>query len=315
MEQRRRTMAKVLVTGGAGFIGSHLVDALISQGHRVTVVDDLSSGRRENLVPEARFIRADIRSSRMKDVWQDFRPEYVFHLAAQKNLRTSVNDPLLDADINITGSLNIIELSRQFKIKKFIFSSTGGAIYGEDASLPTPESAPPQPESPYGISKFTIEQYLDFFQKYRGLPSVSLRYANVYGPRQDPKGEAGVVVIFTKKLLEKKLLLINGDGKQTRDFIFVSDVVQANLQAMQRSQARGEINIGTGKQTSVNELGKKLLRLAGMPSRLKRRPPIAGELKKSALSTKHAKKILNWKSEVKLETGLKLTWEWAKEVL
>lgn len=308
-------MARVLVTGGAGFIGSHLVDALVGQKHQVLVIDNLSTGKRSNVPRSVSFSRSDIRSPRLKASFQKFRPQFVFHLAAQKNVRMSVEDPLFDAEVNINGSLNVIELSRRYGVKKFIFSSTGGALYGDGVQLPTPETVPPRPESPYGIAKFTVEQYLKFYQQVYGLASVSLRYANVYGPRQDPKGEAGVVAIFAQRILRGQPLEINGHGRQTRDYVFVGDVVRANMMAMRNTRVVGEINIGTGKQISVNDLAKSMIKIAGVKVMLVHRLAIAGEVMKSALLWQAAKKQFKWQPEVAMEKGLRMTWVWAKEAL
>jgi len=302
---------KILVTGGAGFIGSHIVDALIVRKHHVTVVDDLSTGKRSNLPQGADLIREDIRSPRLKDIFRDVRPEMVFHLVAQKNIRTSVDEPILDADINITGSLQLIDLSHRFGVKRFIFSSSGGAIYGAGSKYPTQENEPPRPLSPYGIAKYTIEQYLDFYAKFKKLSTISLRYANVYGPRQDPKGEAGVVAIFAKSLLQKVPLIVYGNGRQTRDYVYVEDIVRANLLAS-RSRVTGEYNIGTGREISVLRLAQTMSRIAQSKSAIKHRRVRPGELQRSVLNAKRAKKDLRWQPTVDLTKGLNMTWEWMK---
>ncbi len=307
-------MAKIIVTGGAGFIGSHLVDALIGQSHHVLVVDDLSSGLRQNIHQQAKFIKLDIRSSKLRSAFSRFKPHYVFHLAAQKNVRTSIENPVLDADINIAGALNVITASHSVHVKKFIFSSTGGALYGDGVPLPTPETVPPKPESPYGIAKLTVEQYLNFFRRVHGLNSVSLRYANVYGPRQDPNGEAGVVAIFAQRLLQGQPLFVNGHGRQTRDYVYVDDVVRANLQSMKKQNVSGEINIGTGKETSVNTLAENLLRISQSHTPIKHRPALLGEVKRSSLEWGLAEKRLHWEPLVSFPHGLQNTWSWVQEM-
>lgn len=305
-------MANILVTGGAGFIGSHIVDALLTKKHRLVVVDDLSSGHRHNLAEDVQMVREDIRSPRIKDIFRDFQPQYVFHLAAQKNVRASVEDPIFDAEVNITGSLNILEQCRRFRVTKIIFSSSGGAMYGPVKVFPTPESVPPRPASPYGIAKYTFEQYLRFYRSSFGVKSVSLRYANVYGPRQDPKGEAGVVAIFAERLMRRESLRINGDGKQTRDYVFVDDVVAANILAMKPGIA-GEINIGTGVQTSVNRLADLMTRISGRRSRASHHRVLTGEVMRSALHIGRAKRVLKWKPAVPLRAGLEVTMQWAAQ--
>jgi len=232
---------KILVTGGAGFIGSHLVDRLIKEGHKVVIIDNLSTGKKENLNPRAKFYQLDICSPKISEVFKKEKPKAVFHLAAQIDLRKSVNDPVFDANINILGSLNLIQNFLQnlkFKIQnsKFIFSSTGGAMYGNADIIPTPENYSARPISPYGIAKLSIEYYLYYYQKVFGLNFISLRYGNVYGPRQDSKGEAGVVAIFCDKILTGATSIINGNGRQTRDYVYVDDVVEANILAFKKRQ-------------------------------------------------------------------------------
>jgi len=300
---------KFLVTGGAGFIGSHLVDRLIKEGHKVAVIDNLSTGRKENLNPKAKFYKIDICSYRISQIFKKEKPEVVFHYAAQIDVRKSVKDPVEDAKINILGTLNILENCKKYNIRKVIFASTGGAIYGDADIVPTPETYPELPLSPYGIAKLTIEKHLSYYYKVFGLPYVSLRLANVYGPRQNSKGEAGVVAIFCDKMLSKKQPIINGDGKQTRDFVFVDDVVEANISALKKDKV-GIFNIGTARETDVNTLFKKLRELTDSKCAKIHGPTLPGEQKRSCLDYSEAKRELGWQPKYSLDKGLKKTVEW-----
>lgn len=306
-------MSKILVTGGAGFIGSNLVDALIEKGYQVVVVDNLYSGKKENINKKAKFYEVDICDKNLEEVFKKEKPEIVDHHAAQIDLRKSVADPLFDAKVNILGSINLLNNCLKYGVKKIIFASTGGAIYGDASVLPTPEDYPAWPVSPYGIAKLTVEHYLYFYYTAYKLPYIALRYGNVYGPRQDPHGEAGVVAIFTQKMLERKKPIINGDGKQTRDFVFVGDVVNANLLAL-KSNFVGPINIGTGIQTNVNKIFRILNNLTGKKAKEVHGEAKTGEQKTSCLSIKRAKKILGWEPKVELEEGLKRTVEYFKDL-
>ncbi|MGZ3461778.1 MAG: NAD-dependent epimerase/dehydratase family protein, partial [Archangium sp.] len=250
---------KVLVTGGAGFIGSHVCDVFVRAGHEVIALDNLSSGKKENLDPRVRLEVMDIRSPEAGQLIRSERPQVLCHLAAQMDVRRSVEDPRFDAEANILGMLNLLEAARGSGVKKVIFSSTGGAIYGEQDVFPAPESHPTRPLSPYGVSKASGELYLGYYRAQYGLASVALRYANVYGPRQNPHGEAGVVAIFSERLLRGEVCTINGTGGQTRDFVYGPDVARANLLAAERD-VQGPINIGTGVETDVNRLYALLAR-------------------------------------------------------
>jgi len=305
---------KILVTGGAGFIGSHLVDALIEKGHKVVVVDNLSTGKKENINKKAKFYKIDICSPKIGEIFKKEKPEICFHFAAQINVRKSVEDPIFDAKVNILGSLNVIQNfinSQKSKIKnlKFIFASTGGAIYGDATKIPTPENYPANPISPYGIAKLTVENYLKFYKENFGLKFISLRFSNVYGPRQDPKGEAGVVAIFIEKLLKGERPIIFGNGNQTRDFIFVEDVVSACLKTMEYKGKKEIFNIGTGIETSINELYKIISELLKTKIKPKYAPQKPGDLKRSCLDISLTKKELKWVSKFSLKEGLQKTIE------
>jgi len=303
---------KVLVTGGAGFIGSHVTDVFLEAGHEVWALDDLSSGRRENLRPEVRLVVADIRSPQAARLVESGRFEVMCHLAAQMDVRRSVADPRFDAEVNIVGFLNLLEAARKSGVRKVVFSSTGGAIYGEQDVFPAPESHPTRPVSPYGVSKASGELYLGNYRAQDGLASVALRYANVYGPRQNPHGEAGVVAIFSERLLRGEACTINGTGQQTRDFVFVPDVARANLLAAQRD-VQGPINIGTGVETDVNRLYALLTKAAGVDRPAQHAPAKPGEQMRSSVDPSRAAEVLGWRPTVALEEGLQRTVGWFRD--
>jgi len=346
---------KILVTGGAGFIGSNVVDALVREGHEVAILDNLSTGRKENLNPNAKFYNVDITDfESVEKVFKDFKPEILYHLAAQIDVRKSVSDPVFDGKVNVLGSINLFKLSVEYGVKRVIFSSTGGALYGEPSKLPATEDTPVEPLSPYGVSKYCGENYLNYFKRLYGgdryaplrsahddregrfsggdrdallnsahddgkvrLPEgtygferVILRYANVYGPRQDPLGEAGVIAIFIGKILKGERPIIYGDGTQTRDYIFVEDVVRANLLALTGKE--GTYNIGTGIETSVSKLVEILSEVFGKniePIYADERP---GEVKRIALDGTLAKEMLGFVPQYSLYEGIKKTVEWFK---
>ena len=303
---------KVLVTGGAGFIGSHVTDVFLDAGHEVWALDDLSTGRRENLRPEVRLVVADIRSPEAARLVESERFEVMCHLAAQMDVRRSVADPRFDAEVNVGGFLNLLEAARRSGVRKVVFSSTGGAIYGEQDVFPAPESHPTRPVSPYGVSKAAGELYLGYYRAQHGLGSVALRYANVYGPRQNPHGEAGVVAIFSERLLRGEVCVVNGTGQQTRDFVYGPDVARANLLAAQRD-VEGPINIGTGVETDVNRLHALLARAAGTDRPAQHAPAKPGEQLRSSVDPSRAAELLGWRPTVALEEGLRRTVGWFRD--
>ncbi len=309
-------MRKVLITGGAGFIGSHLVDRYIKEGWDVTVIDDLSTGKKENLNPQANFYQISIVDDKLIQVFKKDKFDLINHHAAQINVRLSTEKPEVDAKINILGTLNLLDKCIKARVKNFIFASSGGAIYGEAQSPPVDECYPKNPLSPYGIAKQTVELYLYFYKKVFGLNYISLRYANVYGPRQDPLGEAGVVAIFSNKMLEKNVPTIFGDGEQTRDYVFVDDVVEANILAtcnMERLNCKDVLfsdelayNIGTGREESVNALYQKLVSITKFQKHPRYDNPRKGEVRRICLDPAKAEKELGWESKVSFEEGLKI---------
>ncbi len=303
---------RALVTGGAGFIGSNLVDALVARGDDVTVIDDLSSGKRENLTGAlghgAKLVEADIRdAAKVRAAFDAATPQLVFHLAAQVDVRKSLEDPALDAQVNVVGTINVLEAAREHGVHRFVNTSTGGAIYGETDVMPTPETVPPLPMAAYGQSKHAAELYCALMHRLYGLPTVTLRYGNVYGPRQDPHGEAGVIAIFAGRLLDGDAPVVFGDGTQTRDYTFVSDIVAANLAAAEHPGANGAYNVGTGVEKSVLEVLDALRAAAGLPAeefQPEFQPARLGELERSSLDISRARDELGFTAGTQLETGM-----------
>jgi UDP-glucose 4-epimerase len=301
---------RILVTGGAGFIGSTIADRFVAAGWDVAVLDDLSSGKRENVPDRARFYPCDVRSAAAAEAVAREKPQVICHHAAQIDVRRSMTDPRYDADVNLGGLLNLLEAAVKVGgVERFLFASSGGATYGDTDVVPTPESHPQRPVSNYGASKAASEIYLGVYRAVHGLPFAALRYANVYGPRQDPHGEAGVVAIFGGRLLAGKPCTIYGDGGQTRDYVFVEDVARANLLAAERG-LDGAVNIGTGVETDVIRLHALLAAAAGSDARPEHAPGRLGEQRRSCLDPREAARLLGWRPEVDLAEGLRRTLEW-----
>lgn len=311
-------MKRVLVTGGAGFIGSHVAEAYLRRGDQVTVLDNLVHGRRENVPGGAGFVEMDIRDPEAAELIRERRFDLINHHAAQMDVRVSVQDPRFDASVNLDGLLNLLEAAREAGVGRVLFVSSGGVVYGEPEQRPTPETAPKLPESPYGVTKLAGEQYLYYYHRVHGMEYAALRYSNVYGPRQDPHGEAGVVAIFSTRLIDGEPLTIFGDGEQTRDYVNVGDVVAANLLLSDTEFGRAGslndrgFNVGTGIETSVNTLAETLMRGAGAKGDARYAPPRPGELLHSSLDAGRLRS-LGWAPRVGLEDGLRETYEWIRD--
>ena len=305
---------RVLVTGGCGFIGSHLVDRLVSDGHEVHVADNLSSGHARNLSPKARMHDADIRSAKLALVFRETRPETVFHMAAQISVAYSTRAPVADASANIMGTLNLIKQCGRYGVRHLIYSSTGGALYGEPIYLPCDEEHPVKPLSPYGASKFAAETYLHTMSSLGGFEYTCLRYSNVYGPRQDPHGEAGVVAIFCGRMLRDEEVVIFGDGSQERDFVYVDDVVEANLKTLEQ-EAGGTYNIGAGVGTDVNAVFRALADAAGYTRQPRYAPSRKGDVYKIRLDASLAERELGWAPKVGVDEGLQRTLDYFRSAM
>ena len=308
---------RILVTGGAGFIGSTVTDLFVAQGHSVTVLDNLASGKRAQVPSAATFVQADVTSPEAAALVRDGKFDAICHLAAQIDVRKSVNDPMFDATVNILGALNLLQAVKDAgATTRLVFASTGGAIYGDFVEPPNVETYAKDPDSPYGIAKLSVEHYMAYYARVHGVPTAVLRYANVYGPRQDPHGEAGVVAIFCGKLMSGKPITVFGDGLQTRDYVFVGDVARANLIAatiplekMTKLDSRAW-NIGTTIETSVLDLAKTFMKVAGVTVPIEHAPAKAGEARRSAVAIAKAKAEIGWSPDVGLEAGLAETFRW-----
>ncbi len=303
---------KVLVTGGAGFIGSHTVDKLIEEGNNVFIIDNLSTGNKQNINKKAKFFNIDIRDKKISDIFKEEKFDSIFHFAAQINVRKSVEEPFFDIDVNINGTLNIITNFLKYgKGRKFIFSSTGGAIYGDTKTIPTSEKTIPFPLCPYGISKLGVEKFLHYYSYFNNLEYVALRYGNVYGPRQNPYSEAGVIAIFIGKILKGEICTIYGDGNQTRDFVFIEDVVKANLMCLKKN-VKGVFNVGTNKETSVNKIFNCLKKISGKNIKAIYKDEKTGDIKRSCLKIDKIIKTVGWKPDIMIEKGIEKTYKWFK---
>ena len=299
---------RVLVTGGAGFIGSHVVNGLLAAGHEVAVLDNLSTGDRANLPEGVSLFENDIRDAEVERVFRDFRPEVVDHHAAQANVPASVADPLYDASVNVLGGLNLLRAAAATGVRKFVYVSSGGAMYGEPASIPVPEDAPVRPLSPYGASKQALEAWLGVYQRTFGLDFSVLRYGNIYGPRQGIREEGAVVAVFATRMAAEQPVTIDGTGQQTRDFVYVGDCVTANLAALERGSG-GAFNIGTGQETSVLQIFEGMARVSGYSGEPRFGPARKGDVMRIVLDPSLAARELGWKAEMALEDGLRRTYE------
>jgi len=306
---------KILVTGGAGFVGSHVVDRLLEDGHAVEVIDNLSTGRRERIHPNARLHVCDLRDARLVEVIATTRPDVVVHVAAQAAVSRSVIDPRFDASINVLGTIALLEACRLTGVRRIIYTSTGGAGYGDTDVLPTPEDHPLRPSSPYGVSKTAAERYVDCWAGLTGGRALTLRLANVFGPRQDPAGEAGVVAIFTSRLLAGDPCIVTGDGEQTRDYIYVLDVADAVSRAVVSPDAVGVMNIGTGVEKTVNDIYRELAQLTGVTVPAEHGPARPGEQRRSVLDATRAKKRLGWSAATPFGESLRQTVAWFRKEL